>query len=125
MIKVKKRKVLLLPGDGIGPEVTAEKNKNNKEPKAKKDIKNNLKDKILNKSEKKSKKNKKITEKNISSQTKSYQPNSYKIIFILKNVNPKDPTEELRTYLRNSDINFEIEKIERFFDQKNKIIKMN
>jgi len=27
MIKVKKRKILLLPGDGIGPEVIAEVNK--------------------------------------------------------------------------------------------------
>ena len=29
MIKVKKRKILLLPGDGIGPEVIAEVKKNN------------------------------------------------------------------------------------------------
>ena len=28
MIKVKKRKILLLPGDGIGPEVTGEVKKN-------------------------------------------------------------------------------------------------
>ena len=30
MIKVKKRKILLLPGDGIGPEVIAEVKKNYK-----------------------------------------------------------------------------------------------
>ena len=30
MIKVKKRKILLLPGDGIGPEVVAEVKKNYK-----------------------------------------------------------------------------------------------
>ena len=30
MIKVKKRKILLLPGDGIGPEVIGEVKKNNK-----------------------------------------------------------------------------------------------
>ena len=43
---------------------------------------------------------------------------SYKIIFILKDVDPKYPTEELSTILRNSDVNFEIEKIERIFDSK-------
>ena len=30
MIKVKKRKILLLPGDGIGPEVVGEVKKSNK-----------------------------------------------------------------------------------------------
>ena len=97
----------------------AEKNKNNEDVKLKEDN-NNLK-----KSEKKSKNNKKISDKNISFQNKEYKPNSYKIIFILKDVDPKDPTEDLRTILRNSDVNFEIEKIERYFDQKNKIIKNN
>jgi len=43
---------------------------------------------------------------------------SYKIILILKDVDPKYPTEELSTILRNSDVNFEIEKIERIFDSK-------
>ena len=65
------------------------------------------------------------TYKNIFLQNKVYQPKSYKIIFILKDVNPKDPTEDLRTILRNSDVNFEIEKIERYFDPKNKTIKSN
>ena len=50
---------------------------------------------------------------------------SYKIIFILKNVDPKDPIEELSTILRNSELNFEIEKIERFLDSKNKKINRN
>ena len=62
---------------------------------------------------------------NISSQRKQYQPQSYKIIFILKDVDPKDPIEDLSTILRDSDVNFEIEKIERFFDSKNKSIKKN
>ncbi len=48
---------------------------------------------------------------------------SYKIIFILKDVDPKDPTEELSSILSNSEVNFEIEKIERILDSKNK--KMN
>ena len=93
--------------------------------KLKEDVKNNLKNKVLKMSEKKSKNNKKISDKNIFLQNKAYQPKSYKIIFILKDVDPKDPTEDLRTILRNSDVNFEIEKIERYFDPKNKTIKSN
>jgi len=50
---------------------------------------------------------------------------SYKIIFILKDVDPKDPTEKLTTILRNSEVNFEIEKIERILDSKNKSINQN
>ena len=102
-----------------------EKNKNIEETKIKEDVKNNLKNKVLKMSEKKSKNNKKISDKNIFLQNKVYQPKSYKIIFILKDVDPKDPTEDLRTILRNSDVNFEIEKIERYFDPKNKTIKSN
>jgi len=45
---------------------------------------------------------------------------SYKIIFILKDVDPKYPTEDLSKILRNSGVNFEIEKIELIFDSKNK-----
>ena len=80
-----------------------------------------LKDQIFPKSEKKSKNIKKIVVKKDKSLKKSnYKPQSYKIIFILKDVDPKDPIEDLSTILRNSDVNFEIEKIERFFDSKNK-----
>ena len=53
------------------------------------------------------------------------RPKSYKIIFILKDVDPKDPTEDLWTILRNSDVNFEIEKIERILDSKNKSMNKN
>ena len=101
-----------------------EKNKNVEEIKIKKDI-NNLKKKVLKKSEEKTKNNKKITDKSISFRNRKYQPQSYKMIFILKDVDPKDPTEDIRTILRNSDVNFEIEKIERYFDPKNKSIKNN
>ena len=104
---------------------TAEKNKNIEETKIKEDKKNNLKNKILKNSEEKSKNKKKLYDKNKSSQKRIFQPKSYKIIFILKDVDPKDPTEDLRTILRNSDVNFEIEKIERYFDPKNKTIKSN
>ena len=102
-----------------------EKNKNIEEKKIKEDIKNNFKNKVLKKSEKKSKNNKTTSYKNISFQNREYKPKTYKIIFILKDVDPKDPTEDLRTILRNSDVNFEIEKIERYFDPKNKTIKSN
>ena len=114
-----KNKVVIKSG-GI-----VEKNKNIEEKKIKEDIKNNLKNKVLKKSEKKSKNNKITSDKNISFQNREYKPKSYKIIFILKDVDPKDPTEDLRTILRNSDVNFEIEKIERYFDPKNKTIKSN
>ena len=50
---------------------------------------------------------------------------SYKIIFILKDVDPKDPTEELSSILINSKVNFEIEKIERILDSKNKSMNKN
>jgi len=65
-------------------------------------------------------KNEKI--RNISKKRK-IERQSYKIIFILKDVDPKDPTKELNTILTNSEVNFEIEKIERILDLKNK--KMN
>ena len=67
-------------------------------------------------------KNKKI--KNISKKRK-VELQSYKIIFILKDVDPKDPTEELSSILSNSEVNFEIEKIERILDSKNKIMNKN
>ncbi len=102
-----------------------EENKNIEDTKTKEDIKNNLKNKALIKIENKSKNNLKFTEKDVSFENRKYKPKSYKIIFILKNVDPKDPTENLRTILRNSDVNFEIEKIERYVDTKNKSIKIN
>ena len=84
------------------------------------DLKNNLLNKndiSLEKEKKKfdDKKNKKI--KNFSKKRK-IELQSYKIIFILKDVDPKDPTEELNSILSNSEVNFEIEKIERILDSK-------
>ena len=98
---------------------------NIEETKIKEDVKNNLKNKIVVKSGGTAEKNKIISDKNISSKKRIFQPKAYKIIFILKDVDPKDPTEDLRTILRNSDVNFEIEKIERYFDPKNTTIKSN
>ena len=60
-----------------------------------------------------------------SSKKRKIELQSYKIIFILKDVDPKDPTEELTTILRNSEVNFEIEKIERILDSKNKSMNQN
>ena len=91
------------------------------------DLQNNLlnkKDINLEKENKKfdDKKNKKI--KNLSKKRK-IELQSYKIIFILKDVDPKDPTEELSSILSNSKVNFEIEKIERILDSKNKTMNKN
>ena len=91
------------------------------------DLQNNLlnkKDINLEKENKKfdDKKNKKI--KNLSKKRKN-ELQSYKIIFILKDVDPKDPTEELSSILSNSEVNFEIEKIERILDSKNKSMNKN
>ena len=91
------------------------------------DLQNNLLNKQdinLEKENKKfdDKKNKKI--KNLSKKRKN-ELQSYKIIFILKDVDPKDPTEELSSILSNSEVNFEIEKIERILDSKNKSMNKN
>ena len=91
------------------------------------DLQNNLLNKNdinLEKENKKfdDKKNKKI--KNLSKKRKN-ELQSYKIIFILKDVDPKDPTEELSSILSNSEVNFEIEKIERILDSKNESMNKN
>ncbi len=91
------------------------------------DLQNNLlnkKDINLEKENKKfdDKKNKKI---NNLSKNRKIELQSYKIIFILKDVDPKDPTEELSSILSNSEVNFEIEKIERILDSKNKSMYKN
>ena len=62
---------------------------------------------------------------NNSSKNKKIELQSYKMIFILKDVDPKDPTKELSTILRNSEVNFEIEKIERILDTKNESMNEN
>tara|TARA_Y100001978_G_C23576777_1_gene376925 strand:- start:248 stop:718 length:471 start_codon:yes stop_codon:yes gene_type:complete len=59
---------------------------------------------------------KSITKKNIIGKpikkNKDFNPKSYRIIVILKKVDPSFPIEKFSTVLRNSNINFEIEKIE-------------
>ena len=71
-------------------------------------------------SEKITKQNNKIKK---STKKRNIDLQSYKIIFILKHVDPKDPTEELSSILSNSEVNFEIEKIERILDSKSKSMK--
>ena len=91
------------------------KNKKIKKVEKLKNVPENKNDINLEKENKKfdDKKNKKI--KNLSKKRK-IELQSYKIIFILKDVDPKDPTEELSSILSNSEVNFEIEKIERILD---------
>ena len=91
----------------------------------KKDIKENkkeerkdvLENKKVLKLKKTDKTNKEKKVNNYFKKTKN-ELQSYKIIFILKDVDPKDPIKEFSTILRNSEVNFEIEKIERFLDSK-------
>ena len=101
-------------------EIDDKKNKQIKKLEKPKNVPENKKDKNLEKIPKQ--KNKKI--KNLSKKRK-VELQSYKIIFILKDVDPKDPTEELSSILSNSAVNFEIEKIERILDSKNKSMNKN
>ena len=101
-------------------EIDDKKNKKIKKVEKPKNVLENKKEINLEKTPKQ--KNNKI--KNFSKKRK-IKLQSYKIIFILKDVDPKDPTEELTTILSNSEVNFEIEKIERILDSKNKSMKKN
>ena len=94
-------------------EIDYKKNKQIKKVEKLKNVPENRKDINLEKIPKQ--KNKKI--KNLSKKRK-VELQSYKIILILKDVDPKDPTEELSSILSNSEVNFEIEKIERILDSK-------
>ena len=105
-------------------EIDDKKNKKIKKVVKPKNAPENKKDINLEKENKKfdDKKNKKI--KDLSKKRK-IELQSYKIIFILKDVDLKDPTEELSSILSNSEVNFEIEKIERILDSKNKSMNKN
>ena len=101
-------------------EIDDKKNKKIKKLEKQKNVPENKKDINLEKISKQ--KNNKI--KNFPKKRK-IELQSYKIIFILKDVDPKDPTEELSSILSNSEVNFEIEKIERILDSKNKSMNKN
>ena len=109
--------------------INLEKEKKVTDDKNKKEIKEIEKPKIVLENKKginlekiSKQKNKKI--KN-SSKNRKIELQSYKIIFILKDVDPQDPTAELSSILSNSEVNFEIEKIERLLDSKDKNMKKN
>ena len=91
------------------------------------DSQNNLVNKKDTNLEKENKEINGIKDKKIKKSTRkrNIDLQSYKIIFILKDVDPKDPTEELSSILSNSEVNFEIEKIERILDSKNKSMNKN
>ena len=44
----------------------------------------------------------------------NYEPQSYRVVIILKGVDPTDPSKNFSNVLKNANIIFEIEKIERF-----------
>ena len=101
-------------------EINGKSNKRIKKEEKQKNVLDNKEDINLEKISKQ--KNDKI--KNFPKKRK-IELQSYKIIFILKDVDPKDPTEELGSILSNSEVNFEIEKIERILDSKNKSMNKN
>ena len=105
-------------------EINGIKNKKIQKVEPPNNVPENKKDKNLEREKKdiNSIKNKKI---NNFSKKRKIELQSYKIIFILKDVDPKDPTEELSSILSNSEVNFEIEKIERILDSKNKSMNKN
>ena len=100
-------------------EIYDKKNKEIKKIENSKNVPENKKDINLDKISKKNN-----ASKNLSKKSK-IERQSYKIILILEDVDPKDPTEELNSILSNSKVNFEIEKIERILDSKNKSMNKN
>jgi len=75
--------------------------------------------------EKKKNRTKKINKVIKSENKRKIELQTYKIMLLLKDVDPKYPIDELSKILRNSKLNFEIEKIERYQDSINKNIKRN
>ena len=75
--------------------------------------KQNLKSREINKRQNKTTNNDIIQDKRKISSS-NFEPHSYRVIIILKEVDPKGPSQKFSNVLRNANINFEIEKIERF-----------
>ena len=113
--KSEERKDVLENKKLLNQETKVRKKKNIKATK-KEERKDVLENKKVLKVEKKSDKTNKNKKVNNSFKKSTNELQSYKIIFILKDVNPQDPIKEFSTILRNSKVNFEIEKIERFLD---------
>ncbi len=113
--KKEKRKDVLENKKLLNQETKVRKKKDIKVTK-KEERKDVLENKKVLKLEKKSDKTNKNKKVNNSLKKSKNELQSYKILFILKDVNPQDPIKEFSTILRNSKVNFEIEKIERFLD---------
>ena len=75
--------------------------------------KQNLKSDEINNKKKKVIKQNIIKDKNKKIKT-NYEPQSYRVVIILKGVDPTDPSQKFSNVLKNANIIFEIEKIERF-----------
>ena len=75
--------------------------------------KQNLKSDVNNNKKKKVIKQNIIKDKNKKIKT-NYEPKSYRVVIILKGVDPTDPSQKFSNVLKNANIIFEIEKIERF-----------
>jgi len=75
--------------------------------------KQNLKSDEINNRQKKIIKQNIIKDQNKKIKT-NYEPQSYRVVIILKGVDPTDPSQKFSNVLKNSNIIFEIEKIERF-----------
>ena len=75
--------------------------------------KQNLKSDEINNKKKKVIKQNIIKDKNKKIKT-NYEPQSYRAVIIFKGVDPTDPSQKFSNVLKNANIIFEIEKIERF-----------
>ena len=75
--------------------------------------KQNLKSDEINSKKKKVIKQNIIKDKNKKIKI-NYEPQSYRVVIILKGVDPTDPSQKFSNVLKNANIIFEIEKIERF-----------
>ena len=96
-----------------------EENKENKSNKNLEENKENESNKNLedNKENKSNDEVKKKTEKNFSNNKSEYKPYSYRIIILLKDVDPSSPVEIFSNVLKDSNVDFEIEKIEIYQDE--------
>tara|TARA_Y100000589_G_scaffold317100_1_gene342641 strand:- start:8600 stop:9169 length:570 start_codon:yes stop_codon:yes gene_type:complete len=65
---------------------------------------------------KKSSSEKNLISKKQNDEFKDYKPQSYKVTIILKKVDPTAPSEKFASALREAKLDFEIEKIERYFE---------
>ena len=75
--------------------------------------KQNIKSDEINNKKKKVIKQNIIKDKNKEIKT-NYEPQSYRVLIILKGVDPTAPSQKFSNVLKNANIIFEIEKIERF-----------